>query len=98
VDFHVVADDLQYLLVEVIDLSLTSKQAHWTLGRPLFEPLSAELDDLAADAGAWADAVGARLVGRRVPSDGRVGTVAGSRTSPSGSPITRTPWPRSWCA
>jgi starvation-inducible DNA-binding protein len=76
VDSHAVADDLQSLLVEVIDLSLTSKQACWILGRPLFEPLSAELDDLAADAWGWADAVGARLVGMGIPPDGRAGTVA----------------------
>lgn len=75
-DFHTVADDLQSLLVEVIELSLTSKQAHWSLGRPLANPLSAELDDLAADAWAWAEAVGARLVGMGIPPDGRAGTVA----------------------
>ncbi|GAA1148592.1 ferritin-like domain-containing protein [Nocardioides aquiterrae] len=80
---HAVADELQSLLVEVIDLSLSSKQAHWVLGRSRLEPLSAELDDLAADAWEWAGAVGARLVGMGVPPDGRAGTVAGQvrRTS-----------------
>jgi starvation-inducible DNA-binding protein len=76
VDLHAVADDLQSLLVEVIDLSLTSKQANWILGRPVFDPLSAELDDLAAEAWEWADAVGARLAVMGVAPDGRVGTVA----------------------
>lgn len=76
VDSHDVAEDLQSLLVEVIDLSLTSKQANWILRRPTFEPLSAELDDLAADAWGWAEAVGARLAGMGVPPDGRAGTVA----------------------
>jgi starvation-inducible DNA-binding protein len=76
VSSHAVADDLQSLLVEVIDLSLTSKQAYWILGRPLFEPLCAELDDLAADAWWWADAVGARLAGLGVAPDGRAATVA----------------------
>lgn len=75
-DFHAVADDLQSLLVEVVDLSLTSKQAYWILGRPLAEPLSAELDDLAAEAWEWADAVGARLAGLGIPPDVRAGTVA----------------------
>ena len=73
---HAAADDLQSLLVEVIDLSLTSRQAQWILGRPLFEPLCAELDDLATDAWWWADAVGARLAGMGVPPDGRPATVA----------------------
>jgi starvation-inducible DNA-binding protein len=76
VGLHPVADDLQSLLVEVIDLSLTSKQARWILGRPLFEPLCAELDDLAADAWGWADAVGGRLVRMGVPPDCRATTVA----------------------
>jgi starvation-inducible DNA-binding protein len=76
VDVHVVADDLQCLLAEVIDLSLTSKQAHWILGRSRFDPLSAELADLAAEAWGWADAVGARLAVMGVPPDGRAGTVA----------------------
>jgi starvation-inducible DNA-binding protein len=76
VNSHAVAEDLQSLLVEVIDLSLTSKQVHWILGRPLLEPLSAELEDLAAEAWGWADAVGARLAGMGVPPDGRAATVA----------------------
>ncbi len=82
-DLHVVADDLQSLLVEVIDLFLTSKQASWVLGRPLFDPLSAELDDLAADALGWADAMGARLAVMGVAPDGRVGTVAEQARFPS---------------
>ncbi|MET0144896.1 MAG: ferritin-like domain-containing protein [Ilumatobacteraceae bacterium] len=73
---HAVAEDLQSLLVEVIDLSLTSRQAQWILVRPLFDPLSAELEGLAADAWTWADALGARLAGMGVPPDGRAATVA----------------------
>jgi starvation-inducible DNA-binding protein len=83
VDLHAVADDLQSVLVEVIDLSLTSKQASWILARPPFDALSAELDDLAADAWEWADAVGARLAVMGVAPDGRVGTVAEQVRFPS---------------
>lgn len=74
VDSSTVADDLQSLLVEVIDLFLTSKQASWILGRPL-DPMLAELDE-AADAWGWADAVGTRLAGMGLAPDGRAGTVA----------------------
>jgi starvation-inducible DNA-binding protein len=76
VSSHAVAEDLQSLLVEVIDLSLTSRQAQRILVRPLFDPLSAELEGLAADAWTWADALGARLAGMGVPPDGRAATVA----------------------
>ena len=75
-DLHAVADDLQSLLVEVIDLSLTSKQAVWIRARPPFDPVSAELDDLAANAWGWADAVGTQLAGMGVPPDVRAGSVA----------------------
>jgi starvation-inducible DNA-binding protein len=76
VDLHAVADELQSLLVEVIDLSLTSRQAVWVRARPPFDPVSAELDDLAADAWGWADAVGTQLAVMGVPPDGRAGSVA----------------------
>ena len=82
-DLQAIADDLQSLLVEAIDLFLTSKQASWVLGRPLFDPLSAELGDLAAEALGWADAVGARLAVMGVAPDGRVGTVAEQVRCPS---------------
>jgi starvation-inducible DNA-binding protein len=71
-----VADDLQALLVEVIDLALISKQANWVLGRSLFDPVRAQLDDLAADARGWADEFGERLAALGVPPDGRTETVA----------------------
>jgi starvation-inducible DNA-binding protein len=76
VDVHAIADDLQSLLVEVIDLALTSKQANWILGRSLFDPVRAELDELAADARGWADEFGERLSVIGVAPDGRTQTVA----------------------
>lgn len=82
-DLHAVAGDLQSLLVEVIDLALTSKQASWTLGRSSFNPVRAELDELAADARGWADELGERLSGMGVPPDGRTQTVAEQARFPS---------------
>jgi starvation-inducible DNA-binding protein len=78
-----VAEDLQSLLVEVIDLALTSKQANWVLGRSLFDPVRAELDELAADARVWADGFGERLAAMGVPPDGRTRTVAEQARFPS---------------
>jgi len=69
VESDAVADDLQSLLVEVIDLSLTSEQAHWSPGRPLFEPLCPELDDLAADAWGWGWVLVSRESGDSSPLD-----------------------------
>ena len=75
-DSRAIAHELQCVLVELIGLSLTSKHAHCVLGRPLFEPLSLELADLADDAWGWADSLDARLAGMGVAADGRAGTVA----------------------
>jgi len=92
---HAVADDLQSLLVEVIDLALTSKQASWTLGRSLFSPVRTELDELAADARRWADELGERLAGMGVPPTAvrkRLLSRPGSRDSPPGSSTTQRLW------
>ena len=75
-DRAAVASELQPLLVELVDLGLTAKQAHWNVTGPLFRPLHAQLDELADDARMWADEVAERLVAIGVPSDGRIETVA----------------------
>jgi starvation-inducible DNA-binding protein len=74
-DHHVVALELEPLLVELSDLALSAKQAHWNVTGPLFRPLHAQLDELADDARTWCDDVAERLVAIGIPADGRVGTV-----------------------
>jgi len=86
-DVRAVADDVQPLLVEVIDLALVSKQAHWVSRGPLFCPLGAALDELSEDDLGWADGLAQRLAAIGVPPDGRTDTVARQtpfRVFPSG--------------
>ncbi|MGD0321909.1 MAG: DNA starvation/stationary phase protection protein [Acidimicrobiales bacterium] len=71
-----VSEQLQPLLVELTDLALIAKQAHWNMTGPLFRPLHLQLDEVTDDVRGWADQVAERLVTLGVPADGRVETVA----------------------
>lgn len=73
--------ELQPLLVELTDLALTGKQAHWNVTGPMFLPVHEQLDRLVEDARTWGDDVAERLLATGSPADGRVGTVA------AGSPL-----------
>src|SRR5437879_13371434 len=73
---EVVVAELQPLLVELTDLGLTAKQAHWNVTGPLFRPLHLQLDELADDARGWTDQVAERIVAVGSAADGRVDTVA----------------------
>jgi starvation-inducible DNA-binding protein len=75
-----VAADLQASLVELLDLALQGKQAHWNVVGPRFRSVHLELDEIVASAHEAVDTVAERLSAlERVP-DGRAATVAG--TSP----------------
>lgn len=67
---------LQSTLVELIDLSLQGKQAHWTVTGPAFRAVHAELDEIVDDARTWYDDVAERLSALDVAPDGRAATVA----------------------
>src|SRR5688500_11563210 len=56
-DSEAVTADLQPLLVELIDLSLTGKQAHWNVTGPQFLPTHRQLDELVDDVRTWTDDV-----------------------------------------
>ena len=75
-----VARRLQDTLVELIDLSLQAKQAHWNVVGPGFRPVHAFLDELAVQFRDWYDDVAERLVALEVAPDGRAPTV--SATTP----------------
>jgi len=70
-----VGQELQALLVELIDLALTAKQAHWNVSGLWFRPLHTQLDELADDVRGWSDDVAERLTTIGIAADGRVGTV-----------------------
>lgn len=74
----VVAEALQGALVDLIDLSLVAKQAHWNVIGHQFRPIHLQLDELVAIAREHADAIAERAVALGINPDGRSATVAGT--------------------
>ena len=62
---------LEDLLVDLITLSLNSKQAHWHVTGRNFLPVHEQLNTLEGDVRLWADDVAERAVTLGVPVDGR---------------------------
>ncbi|MGV2829879.1 Dps family protein [Myxosarcina sp. GI1(2024)] len=78
---------LQNTLVELIDLSLSTKQAHWNLNGPLFYSLHELLDDFVEDYREHADIVAERMLAVGRTADGRpevVSDTANLATFPQG--------------
>jgi starvation-inducible DNA-binding protein len=74
----VVGKALQGALIDLIDLSLQAKQAHWNLVGPHFRSIHLQLDDVVASARLHSDTVAERAVALGVNPDGRARTVAES--------------------
>lgn len=79
------AQMLQETLVELIDLSLQAKQAHWNVVGPTFKPLHELLDEFTAEYRGWYDEVAERLTATGVSPDGRSTTVS------AGTPLEQLP-------
>lgn len=77
------AQALQATLVELIDLSLQAKQAHWNVVGPTFKPVHEFLDELTAEYRDWYDVVAERLTAIGESPDGRSATVAGATPLPA---------------
>jgi starvation-inducible DNA-binding protein len=77
------AEALQATLVELIDLSLQAKQAHWNVVGPSFKPVHEFLDELTAEYRDWYDLVAERLTAIGRSPDGRSATVASSTPLPA---------------
>lgn len=73
---RIVAEALQDTLVDLIDLSLLAKQAHWNVRGPRFRPIHEQLDEVADIARRYSDTVAERAVAIGVPAEGRAATVA----------------------
>jgi starvation-inducible DNA-binding protein len=71
-------DLLQATLVELIDLSIQAKQAHWTVRGPHFRAIHLHLDELVTQLRDWYDEVAERQAALDLPPDGRTTTVAAS--------------------
>ncbi|MGH3241771.1 MAG: Dps family protein, partial [Spirillospora sp.] len=72
----VAGDALQGSLIDLIDLSLVAKQAHWNLTGRNFKVVHEHLDEIVALARGGQDDVAERAVAIGVNPDGRVRTVA----------------------
>lgn len=87
-DRRTTGETLQGALVDLLDLSLVAKQAHWNIVGPRFREIHLQLDEVVATARLYADTVAERASALGVPPDGRAQTVA--RTS--GVPHMRDGW------
>ncbi|WBP86273.1 Dps family protein [Kitasatospora cathayae] len=74
---------LQATLVDLIDLSLVAKQAHWNLYGPRFRSVHLQLDEVVTTARDHADIVAERAAALGVSPDGRAATVAGASNLPA---------------
>ncbi|MBL8623827.1 MAG: DNA starvation/stationary phase protection protein Dps [Myxococcales bacterium] len=63
-------------LATAIDLALAAKQAHWNVRGRQFAPLHALFDQVAGEAGAWADDLAERIVQLGGVADGTLAAVA----------------------
>ncbi|MCC3765465.1 DNA starvation/stationary phase protection protein [Glycomyces sp. TRM65418] len=76
------AKALQGALVDLIDLSLVGKQAHWNVYGKNFRSLHLQLDEIVTWARASADLVAERAIAIGVSADGRASTVAENSSVP----------------
>jgi starvation-inducible DNA-binding protein len=67
---------LQTNLVNMIDLALLLKQAHWNVLGPNFRSIHLQLDEIIASVRAASDEIAERITTLGVPADGRAATVA----------------------
>jgi len=74
---------LQSVLVDLVDLGLLGKQAHWNVYGPAFRPVHLQLDELVEEVLEWQDEVAERIAALGGNPDGRASAVvASSRVAP----------------
>jgi starvation-inducible DNA-binding protein len=76
------AKALQAELVELLDLTLITKQLHWNVRGTHFRSVHLQLDDIFNDLRVWTDTVAERIVTLGVPAKGQTKDVAGSKVKP----------------
>ncbi|MGI8647172.1 MAG: DNA starvation/stationary phase protection protein [Acidimicrobiales bacterium] len=81
-DREIVANVLQAALVDLVDVSLQAKQAHWNVTGPTFRSLHLQLDEVVTLAREHADVVAERAAALGISPDGRVKTLADSVQTP----------------
>ena len=85
-DREAIGAELQDVLVELIDLSLLGKQAHWNLYGPNFRSLHLQLDELVDEWRTASDEVAERAVALGHSPDGQSRTIA-ERTELGGAAV-----------
>jgi starvation-inducible DNA-binding protein len=75
-DRKATGEALQGSLVELLDISLIAKQAHWNIVGPRFRSIHLQLDEVVSTARTYADTVAERAAAIGVSPDGRASTVA----------------------
>ncbi|TDD69442.1 DNA starvation/stationary phase protection protein [Jiangella aurantiaca] len=86
-DAHkVVTEALRDALIDLVDLSLAGKQAHWNVTGPRFRTIHFQLDEVVDAARKHADIVAERSATIGSPPDGRAETVAGDSQLPRQQP------------
>jgi starvation-inducible DNA-binding protein len=75
-----VAVRLQATLVDLIDLTLQAKQAHWNVTGENSRTVNEQLDEIVDTYREWADSIAERIAALGVNPDGRAATVAAGST------------------
>jgi starvation-inducible DNA-binding protein len=70
------ADHLQQLHVDLIDLHIVGKQAHWNVVGKNFRDLHLQLDEVVESARTFSDAIAERMRAIYITPDGRAATIA----------------------
>lgn len=74
------SDSLQAVLVDLIELGIQGKQAHWNVVGANFRDLHLQLDEIIAEARRLSDVVAERMRALEVLPDGRTETVTKTTT------------------
>lgn len=77
------AANLQSVLVDLLELALQGKQAHWNVVGRNFRDTHRQLDEIIDDARAFSDTVAERMRALHAVPDGRSATIAATTTLPT---------------
>jgi starvation-inducible DNA-binding protein len=77
------AANLQRILVDLIELHVQGKQAHWNVVGKNFRDLHLQLDEIVAAAREYSDVIAERMRALHLTADGRTETVAATTSLPA---------------
>jgi len=76
------ADNLQAVLVDLLDLAIQGKQAHWNVVGRNFRDTPRQLDEIIDDARTFSDTIAERMRALHAVPDGRSATIAKTSSLP----------------